>query len=283
MNAFARMLLVAGAHAAGKVPLFRAPLRRAYERYYFNRAQGQIRLFSGVYPDFAAALEAIPADRRAGHDHAATAQRFTEDLYRVFPMDYPILFWLNRLLPQCRLLFDWGGNIGISYFAFQRHLQYPPELTWLVSDVPAVVREGRERARQAQATGLQFTDSLERLCEADLLLAAGSLHFIERPFALLRAQRALPRHLLFNKVPVYERASAVTLQNLGAALVPNHLFNEAEFLGEIQRLGYRLVDRWETDLACRIPFYPEYAIDAYKGYYFTSTATATEATAAHTP
>jgi putative methyltransferase (TIGR04325 family) len=270
MNEHTLKMMVAGAHAAGKVPLFRAPLRRAYERYYFNRARGQIRLFSGVYPDFAAALEAIPADRRAGHDHPATAKRFTEDLYRVFAMDYPVMFWLSRLLPQCRLLFDWGGNIGLSYFAFQRHLQYPAALTWLVSDLPAVVREGEERARQAQATGLQFTSSLERLSEADLLLAAGSLHFIERPFAMLRAQRALPRHLLFNKVPVYERPAAVTLQNLGTALVPNHLFNEGEFLGQIQQLGYRLIDSWQTDLACRIPFYPEYTIDAYKGYYFAA-------------
>jgi putative methyltransferase (TIGR04325 family) len=260
-------LAAAGAEAAGRVPLLRAPLQFAYGRY-FNRTRGTVRLFSGIYPDFKTAERAIPRDRLVGFDNAPSAKRVAHDLFRVFPFDYPILFWLSRLLPDCKTLFDWGGNIGISYFAFRKHLRYPPDLTWLVSDVPAVVEEGIATAKDMNAPGLRFTTTLEGLGDADILLAAGTVHFIEDPFALLRAQKHLPPHVLLNKVPVYSRPSAVTLQNMGTALVPNHLFNESEFVGNMQALGYRMVDDWETDLGCRIPFFRDHSIHAYKGYYF---------------
>jgi putative methyltransferase (TIGR04325 family) len=264
---YARKLAMAGASAAARIPLLRAPLQMAY-KHYFNRIHGSVRLFSGVYPDFKTAQRAIPADRLVGYDNPAGSRRNAHDLFRVFPMDYPILFWLSRLLPNCSLLFDWGGNIGISYFAFRKHLRYPPQLTWLVSDLPAVVAAGVATAADLNAPGLCFTTSLERLCEADILLAAGMLHFVEAPYDALRAQKELPRQVLLNKVPVYSLKSAVTLQNMGTALLPNHLFNEAEFTGVFKSLGYQLVDEWETQLGCHIPFHPEHSIHAYKGYYF---------------
>ncbi len=192
---YARKLALAGVGAAARIPLLRAPLQLAYE-HYFNRAHGTVRLFSGVYPDFQTALRAIPANRLVGYDNPAGARRLAHDLFRVFPMDYPILFWLTRLLPDCRLLFDWGGNIGISYCAFRKHLRYPPQLTWLVNDLPAVVAEGIDATADLDAPGLCFTTSMLRLCEADVLLAAGVLHFIEAPFETLRRQTALPPHVL---------------------------------------------------------------------------------------
>jgi putative methyltransferase (TIGR04325 family) len=264
---YARKLAMAGAGAAAKIPLLRAPLQLAYE-WYFNRLHGSVRLFSGVYPDFKTAQRAIPPDRLVGYDNPASARRVAHDLFRVFPMDYPILFWLSRLLPETRLLFDWGGNIGISYFAFRKHLRYPPDLTWLVSDLPAVVAEGVATATLHPAPGLAFTTSLERMGEAQVLLAAGMLQFIEAPYEVLRAQPRLPNHVLLNKVSVYPLEAAVTLQNMGTALLPNHLFNEAEFVGVFASLGYRVVDQWETELGCHIPFHPEHSIRGYKGYYF---------------
>jgi len=268
MKPYAQMLAAVGARAAAQVPLLRRPLQRAYERY-FNGCQGQIRLFSGVYPDFKAALRAIPRDRLVGFDNAPSARRQSHDLFHLFPMDYPVMFWLDRLLPACRLLFDWGGNIGISYFAFRRHLVYPEQLTWLINDVAAVIDEGMAITRELDAPGLSFTTSMARLSDADVLLACGSLHFIEAPFDVLRAQEALPRHVVLNKVPVYPQPAAVTIQNMGTALLPNHLFNEAEFVGNFTSLGYRMVDEWENDLSCHIPFHPEHSIRAYKGYYFS--------------
>jgi putative methyltransferase (TIGR04325 family) len=258
---------MAGAGAAARIPLLRAPLQVAYERY-FNRLQGPVRLFSGVYRDFATARRAIPAGRLVGYDNPDSARRVAGDLFRVYPMDYPILFWLHRLLPDQELLFDWGGNIGLSYYSYRNHLRYPPGLTWLVSDLPAVVAEGLATLSRHPAPGLAFTTSLERMSDAGILLAAGTLQFVEQPFDLLRAQRRLPNHILLNKVPAYSLASAVTLQNMGTALLPNHLFNESEFVEVFRSMGYALADQWDTELGCHIPFHPEHSIRAYKGYYF---------------
>lgn len=265
---YKRKLAAVGTHVAAAIPLLRGPLEMAYGRY-FNRLSGHLRLFSGIYPDFKSALRSVPRDRLVGFDNEPSARRVADDLFRVFSMDYPIIFWLSRLLPDSRLLFDWGGNIGISYFAFRRHLSYPAGLTWLVNDVPAVVKEGLETAQKFASPELRFTSSMSQLSEADILLAAGTLQFIEAPFEVLRAQPALPRHILLNKVPVYSLPAAVTLQNMGTALVPNHLFNEAEFVGNFAELGYGVIDEWETGLSCHVPFHSEHSVQAYKGYYLS--------------
>jgi putative methyltransferase (TIGR04325 family) len=89
----------------------------------------------------------------------------------------------------------------------------------------------------------------------------------------LREAAALPKHLLLCKVPVYDRPTAVTLSNMGTAICLYRLFNRDEFVANVTSLGYRLVDEWRSFDAghCRIPFYPEHAIDAYSGFYFERT------------
>ncbi len=267
-NPYVRKLAAISARAAARVPLLRRPLQGAYDRYFTRVTGPHVRLFSGIYPDFRAAMQAIPATRLVGYDNVPSASRQSDDMFRIYAMDYPILFWLDRLLADCRLLFDWGGNTGVSYFSFRRLLRYPHDFTWLVNDVPAVVREGMRIMRLHAAPGLEFTTTLEGMCRADILLAAGVLHFIEDPFDLLRRQAALPAHVLLNKVPVYSLPNAVTLQNMGTALLPNHLFNETDLVNQFIALGYRQIDAWETDLACHIPFHPQHSIRGYKGYYF---------------
>ena len=187
----------------------------------------------------------------------------------IFPFDYPVMFWLQKLLPECRLLFDFGGNVGISYFGYRRYLQYAPELTWLIYDLDAVVAAGEQIARAECAANLRFTTSLAELSTADLLLAAGVLQFIEDPLALLRSEPQLPRHVLLNKVPVSALPTATTLHNMGSAFCPYRLFNRKEFVEGFLDLGYQLVDEWlNPDLGARIPFFPERSLPAYSGFYF---------------
>lgn len=250
------------------LPILRAPLDYLYGKY-FNRVGGHARLFRGVYRDFAAARKAIPRDRLEGYNNSASAKRLNQDLYKLFPFDYPILFWLSTLLPHCKRVFDWGGNVGLSYFAFRKYVVYPPDLDWLVNDVPAVVEQAKAMIEGLDAPGLRFTTEFGELGNADLLLSAGTLQFIEDPFTILRKSHFLPGHVLVNKVPVYARASAVTLQNMGTALSPNHLFNRASFVREFKNLGYQLIDEWETpDMSCEIPFFRDHSIRAYSGFYF---------------
>jgi putative methyltransferase (TIGR04325 family) len=228
-----------------------------------------VRLFRGVYPDFAAATRAIPDNRLAGYDNEPSAHRLEDDRLRIIPSDYPVMFWLSKLLPSCRLLFDWGGNVGISYYGYRRYLPYAANLEWLVNDVPAVIAQGAAIAATEPAPHLRFTTDLDELARAGILLAAGSMHFIDKPFAALQAAWPLPDHILVNKVPAYDRAAAVTLQNMGSALCPNHLFNRCDFVRSFEHLGYRLIDEWKVpELSCRIPFFRDHSISAYSGFYF---------------
>lgn len=251
-----------------RVPVLRNLLEEGYRRY-FNGVAGHARLFRGIYPDFASASRAIPANRFNGYDNPPTAHRLSEDRFRIWPCDYPILFWLEQLLPDGHRLFDWGGNVGISYFAYRKYLRYPAGLDWLVNDVPAVVDAGLEIAKAEAAPGLRFTTTLDELAGSDVLLAAGALQFIADPFADLQKQRALPPHLLLNKVPAYQLPAAVTVQNMGTAFCPNHLFNRDSFVQRFTNFGYELIDEWQfPDLSCRIPFFRQYTIPAYSGFYF---------------
>ncbi|HEV2268387.1 MAG TPA: methyltransferase, TIGR04325 family [Steroidobacteraceae bacterium] len=250
-----------------RVPLLRGVGKRVYASQFYSRT-GHIRLFRGIYRNFAEAARAAPPSAPQSCDNEASAQLLADDRLRICAFDYPVMFWLSRLLPGCRRVLDWGGGVGITYFGYRRYLNYAPDLSWLVCDVPAVVSLGSKIAAQEGAPGLRFTSSLAELQQADILLAAGSLHFIEDPFGPLQAASVLPRHVLLNKVPAYDLPSAVTLHNMGTAFCPYHLFNRTEFVGRFERLGYRLIDEWRSpDLSCPIPFHRGHSIQAYSGFY----------------
>jgi putative methyltransferase (TIGR04325 family) len=251
--------------AAGRTPL-RSVAIAAYERYF--RTSGRVRLFRGVYPDFAAALASAPKQSPTGYNHAYAAALLVNERQRIISCDYPVLFWLSSLLQTHRFVFDLGGHIGISYYAFQRAMSYPGGLTWLVSDLPEITALGKQIAAEERdgAPGLRFTNDCEELAKADILLALGSLQFIEDPFAHFAKGR--PAHLIINKTPVYDQPSAATLQCLGSGFCANHLFNREQFLERLGGFGYQLIDSWtNSELDCTIPFFSRSGIRAYSGFY----------------
>jgi putative methyltransferase (TIGR04325 family) len=254
---------------AGRLPLVGGLLSDAY-RSYFNKLHGSnVRIFQGIFPDFASAAAAVPAGWRSGYDNDSSARRVIDEWLGVYPNDYPVMFWLSRLIPTSTLLFDWGGNVGLKYFAFRRYLSYPDSMTWLVNDVPAVVKFGTERALRESAPHLRFTLDLEEIGDADILLAAGVLHFLEDPYGTLRSFSTMPEHVILSKVPAYAERSAWTLHNMGTAMCPYHLFNRDELVDTIVGLGYDLIDEWKfPDVSCSIPFFPDNSIGAYSGFYF---------------
>jgi putative methyltransferase (TIGR04325 family) len=179
------------------------------------------------------------------------------------------LFWLGKVLPGSKSVFDWGGSVGLKYFAFRPYLEYATDLEWLVGEVPAVVELGRKIAQNEGASALRFTTDFTGMADADVLLAFGVLQFIDDPFRVLRAQPRLPQHLIINKAPVYELPAAATLHNMGTAFCPYHLHNRSDLMQALESLGYRLIDEWRLPgVDCQIPFHPEHSIGAYSGFYF---------------
>jgi putative methyltransferase (TIGR04325 family) len=256
-------------YAAGRLPVIGSVVVQAQRRRFESARGNDVRLYDGIYPDFASALRAIPAGRESGYDNQSSAGRLLDEWLTITPSDYPALFWLSRLLPEAKLLFDWGGNVGLKYFAYRKYLSYDSALIWCVNDVAAVVAVGKEVARREAAPGLCFTTTLDELSEADILFAAGAIHFVEDPLGMLRDSARLPRHVLLNKVPAYDAPSAVTLHNMGTAFCANHLFNTAELVQGFAHLSYRLVDHWiSPEMVCEIPFQPEHTVRGYHGFYF---------------
>ena len=254
------------------MPLVRSLYRLEYERR-FARVVPWARRFRGVYPTFAEAIAAAPRGKPVGYDNPRAAT-FMAPSGPLWLSDYPVVFWLEKALAECPKVLDIGGYVGISYYSFRRVLQYPPNLEWLVYDVPAVTEAGLQIARREASPGLAFTSSLRSGLAAHAVLAAGSAQFIEQPFSeLLRGLAGLPKHLIFNKTPLTDQQGFVTLQDLGPSVCPYHIFNRAWFIESIQDLGYELVDSWaNAEFGCHIPFHPHRSVPNYSGLYFRRNA-----------
>jgi putative methyltransferase (TIGR04325 family) len=250
------------------LPLVKQALAWRYRRYFAT--QENTNLFYGVYPTFAAATADLPKTKPEGYDNEAPAAMYTERLNRVFLADYPLLFWLRAILPDVRRLYDFGGHVGIAFYAYQNYLTYPPELRWEVYDVPAVREAGRKLAASRRATQIAFSNHPSEADGADVFLASGSLQYVEAPGigAMLAAMKQKPKHVLVNKTPLHDTEAFVTLQNIGTAFCPYRIFKRSEFMREVQDQGYDLVDAWPSSGSCPIPQHPAHSVAEYSGAYF---------------
>lgn len=248
------------------------PLRKwhrfAYEEHFYRVAKWE-RLFHGIYPTFEAAERDIPAGSTVGFDNDAAAQ-FLGHIGSVFPSDYPILFWLEKLLPGNPRVFDFGGYLGISFYTYRKVMTYSLDLYWTVFDVPAVVAAGRKLAAEHGESQLGFTEVFSEANRADILVAAGSIQFCRESFSeRLQSLTKKPKHLLINKLPAVDDEPFVTLHNMGPAFCPYKVVNRQAFVQSISDCGYELINSWSNpDLACYIPFRPDKVVRAYSGMYF---------------
>jgi putative methyltransferase (TIGR04325 family) len=224
----------------------------------------------GVFPTFAAAQAAAPPAEFPGYDNHAVTETYRERMDQFTPVDYPVIFWLARLLPETRVVFELGGSVGRAFYPYRRYLDFPPDLRWIVCDLPSMVRMGIEIARERNAHQLSFTTERETDQNPDIYATFGTLQYIEEPFAEIIARlRARPRHLLVNRVPMTEGSGFITLQNNGSWFSPYKLDNRPAFIASIVELGYELVDAWEMDspnaFLMQKPGEPKYP---YCGMYF---------------
>lgn len=239
-------------------------LRRArYERKFRSPAMGHG--FRGVYDSFAAALRSAPEPQRVGYDNENAAAMYVGR--PVFPEDYAVLFWLSRLLRENARVLDYGGHAGSAFDAWSALLPLPAGTAWTVHDVPAVVEAGRRR--NAQRTGVlpSFTTDFGAASGVDVLVASGSLQYVEQPLhERLAALAEKPRHLLINQLPVHPRDQFVTLQNIATCYCPYVIFHEGRFFDGLRSLGYRVVDTWTNPgKGCWIPTYPKHTAAPYRG------------------
>jgi putative methyltransferase (TIGR04325 family) len=249
-------------------------LRLLAEPYYRRRFRAHRRgnAYYGTYASFEEARRDIPPGLPADYNTDAAAQLYAHRLDHVEASDYPALFWLQKLLEQgARRIFDLGGHVGVSYYAFRKLLNYPPDLRWQVHDVAAVMEKGRQLAAGRDPHGQLHFVERDQADGCDVLMAKGALQYLDYGLAeFLGTLRERPRHLLINLTPMHALRTVFTLQHIGVAVCPYRIGAEPEFLSDLGALGYRQVERWEHhERSVRIPFHPAASIDRYYGYCFS--------------
>ena len=220
------------------------------------------------YKDFAEA-RGIATPKPNGYEQCRP-QIYIWDAQRTQPGEYPVLFWLQQVLPCASRLFDYGGNLGVLYYAYSRLMPMPPKLTWTVCDIDPFIPEGRKMAAERGVDQLQFTYDFEDGDGAEIFLVSGSLHFIETPIStqLARLKRP-PQHLFINRIPLTDGPETVTLQDIVEGFLPCVIRNRDEFVQSVEQAGYRLHDSWNIlEKQCALPLYPDRSAYWYSGFYF---------------
>ncbi len=251
------------------------PIISDYYRAYWSFPR-DITACRGVYDSFAAALAAIPHKANAGYNqpeirHAASVAKFTSawEADEFNPTDYPVVVWLGSAFSNSSRVFDLGGNVGHGYYTYRKFLDYPQSLRWVVCDIPEVIAAGAELARKTDNPGLSFTEHYADAEGAEIFLTCGTLQYLELSLAEILGQLPTkPKHLVINRVPFYDGQTFITLQNIGYAVCPYKIQNRSEFVENLMKIGYQLIDHWQWDRNCHIPFHPEKFVPSYRGFYF---------------
>jgi putative methyltransferase (TIGR04325 family) len=205
-------------------------------------------LFRGVYPSFEAAAASAPKSRPMGYDNPDAALMYRDLLHTIYPSDWPVLFWLQQCFAQgSSRVFELGGHIGISYYAYQAAMTYPQSLRWVVSDVPAVMDRGAAFAHHKDALGkLSFEADFAQAAEADVFMALGVLQYLPETLGQrLRSLRRLPAHVIVNLTPLH--SDAAPKDNAGRPPVSSPPLDGTYFT--LQSIGTAFCPSWATPCA----------------------------------
>jgi len=237
-----------------------------YEQRFAGECYG---CFRGVFETFAQAELSAPKTKSIGYNNPQLAEEYKVELKKhIQSYDYPVVFWLKQLINDNSKVFDFGGNVGIHFYSYEKYISYPSSLRWIVCDVPEIVKSGKELAKRARRD-VVFTSNFEEASGANIFIASGSVQYVESLSASLSQLPDKPNHLLINRLPLYEGNKFVTLQNGGKVFYPQYVFNKKDFVSSIESLGYELIDIWEDLVdSCIIPSHPEKSIPFYHGLYF---------------
>ena len=234
-------------------PILRRVLEARYRRRFFS-ASGMGSWY-GDFDSFDAALASAPSDAPTGYDTQGTETLY-DNFFRVDSKDFPVLFWLEKILQRGDRIFDFGGNVGHTCLAYRALLSQGASLTWEVYDVPTTVNEGNRRVREQGIERLSFTTDFTRASGAAVLLAAGALQYERRPlWEMIGELGEKPRYVVVNMTPTLVERSTITLQNIGPAYCAYRIDARADLPHGLRTLGYEQLATWvNPDPRTRVPF-----------------------------
>ncbi len=243
--------------------------KNKYEKKFITNQY--LNLFKEIYPTYEQATQAAEKYEVKGYDNPDAAKMYKDMCNKLFPEDYPTLYWLNRLAPEIGNILDFGGHVGIKRYAFDKYLPQMNHVEWKVYDLPKVIEEAKTLNREIDPEGrinITFQDEIKKE-KIDLFLALGSFQYIPREVSSVLAELSeRPKYLLI-RVPLTKKETFVTLNHIGTTVCPYIIRNEEQFFNEVVAEGYELVDKWVSpNKVCEIPFYDEYSVRGYTGHLF---------------
>jgi putative methyltransferase (TIGR04325 family) len=231
-------------------------------------------VYSGVYPTHEAAVQAVPKGGFVGFDDPSIPDFYLHYHFGLNPSDYPVLFWLGKIIQPGKDVFDFGGGVGQCRYAYEPYLlptgHSLSAARWVVCDLPAFVERGKEVAAEKGISGLRFTTDFQTASESPIFLTNGALQFMHQDLSeLLAGLDRLPEHVLVNRVPAYDGPEYFTVQrSRHRSYTPYRVMNRDAFSQRMRALGYRREDTWEVPRTLHVNFRPEYDVAKYQGFYF---------------
>lgn len=258
------------ANEAAELPVIRWLAKPIY-RKLFRRPDLEGYVYYGRYESYSEALADAPPALPASYDVQAAGRMYVDRHQKIRVSDYPLVYWLQRQFDAGqRTVFDLGGHIGVSYYGFEKYMDYPADMRWVVHDTPSTVAAGRAWAlRHDPSRRLSFADSPDAANGCDVLITSGALQYLDYTLPeLLERLPDPPAHVLINQTPMHPETSYFTLQNISIANCPYRVMAVPEFISAMQALGYELQEQWESyERQLRVPFEPDCTVDCYRGFY----------------
>ncbi|MBV8629379.1 MAG: methyltransferase, TIGR04325 family [Silvibacterium sp.] len=245
-----------------------AIVRDLYTYRYFNDPEKAPR-YRGVYATFEEAERAIPKGRPEGFNLDEVPEFFIGKQFLFNPQDYPVLVWLSQAFePGCRV-FDLGGGFGQCYYKYREYIRYPEGLEWTVCDVESFASRGPEFARQQNADALHFTTERAAADGSTIYLTNGALQYIEPDLPEILGQlSSKPRHVLVNRVPLYDGEPYFSVQSSLHSFVVHKVGNTTRLIRGMEALGYSAIDQWTLPRSMHVYFHPECDVPSFRGFYF---------------
>lgn len=259
--------LIKNAKDIGPVKQYR---KKAYDKKF--ESNRDLNLFRGVFSSFKAADQAANACPKSGsYDNQDSAKMYKTMAAKLFPHDYPNLFWLENKREEINTVYDFGGHFGMKYYAYKKYLKKHETLNWFVHDMPAVMDEGEKHAKDQNVDAhLKFCRDRSNINRSDFFMALGSLQYIDLTMKDLFANlQKKPKYVLIT-IPCSAKPTYYTVNSIGTANCAYIIRNRDQFIEEMNSLGYELTDAWDIpNKKMEIPFHEEYSLHQYNGHFFT--------------
>lgn len=236
--------------------------------------------YRGVFQSFDSAYKAI-TDKKANNYDVINKNK-TKQIEqerkglekRFLDEDYPVLFWVTKYLKKNSVVVELGGNIGHSFYSFEKFGTYPEGIKWYIAELPEAVKLGETLAREKRENRLIFVDSrhIGETEAADIFFTAGTLQYMKHDLQeILLSLPKLPKYLIVHNLPSNTHQSYWTIQYLDICEVPYRISSTKHLTQSMLELGYEIADHWKKQRQVEIPFHRDLQVEGYLGYCFKLT------------